>query len=131
MSWNTMEKYEEDNEFQWIDPNKVDKDNESLWRVTTVPAQMEFFLLKQNQLYFGQSEHESTPFITESMIQKFDWNSSTEEAEEVLRGTYNNDGDAKLTKIMKLVLTNCVQIASQEKLSPEITLEQLRGKMKV
>ena len=67
MSWNTMEKYEEDNEFQWIDPNKVDKDNESLWRVTTVPAQMEFFLLKQNQLYFGQSEHESIPFTMESM----------------------------------------------------------------
>ena len=32
---------------------------------------------------------------------------------------------------MKLVITNCVQIAPQEKTSPEITVEQLRGKMKL
>ena len=30
MSWNTMKEYEEDNEFKWIDPKKIDKDNESL-----------------------------------------------------------------------------------------------------
>ena len=30
MSWNTTEEYEEDDEFQWIDPKKCDKDDESL-----------------------------------------------------------------------------------------------------
>ena len=67
MAWKTMQEYKEDDEFKWIDPQKVDKDDESLWRVITVPAEIEFFLLKQNQLHFGQSEHEATPFTTEPM----------------------------------------------------------------
>ena len=43
------------------------------------------------------------------MQQKFDWNTSTEETEEVLNGTYDSNEDAELTEIMKLELTNCVQ----------------------
>ena len=64
------------------------------------------------------------------MQQKFDWNTSTEEAEEVLKGTYNGNEDEELTEIMKLVLINCIQIAPQ-KTNPEITVALLRGKMKV
>ena len=89
------------------------------------------FLLKRNQLHFGQLEHESTPFTIETTKQKFDWNESTEEAEEVLKGTYNNKEDAELTEIIKLILTNCVQIAPLKKTNPEITVEQLYRKMKV
>ena len=66
-SWKTMQEYEEDAEFNWEDPKKVDKKDESLWRVITAPEEIEFFLLKRNQLYFGQSEHEAIPFTTESM----------------------------------------------------------------
>ena len=73
-SWKTMQESEIDNEFEWEDPKKVDKKDESLWRVITVPEEIEFFLLKRNQLYFGQLEHEATPFTTETMQQKFDWN---------------------------------------------------------
>ena len=62
-----MEKYVEDAEFKWEDPKQVDKDDASLWRVITVPEEIEFILLKRNQLHFGQSEHESTPFTTETM----------------------------------------------------------------
>ena len=87
--------------------------------------------MKQNQLHFGQSEHESTPFTTKTMRQKFDWNASTEEAEEVLKGTYDNKEDAELTEIMKLVLTNCVKISPLKNTNPEITVAQLREKMKV
>ena len=94
MSWKTMEEYEEDEEFKWEDPKKVDKDDNSLWRVITMPEEIEFFLLKRNQLHFGQSEHKSTPFTTETMQQKFDWNTSTEEAEGVLNGTYDSNKDA-------------------------------------
>ena len=38
-----MREYEEDDEFQWIDPKKVNKDNESLWRVITVSAEHNYF----------------------------------------------------------------------------------------
>ena len=110
-----MAEYEEDDEFRWINPKKVNKDDESLWRVITVPAEIEFLLLKRNQLHFGQSEHEATPFTTELMKKKFDWNTSTDEAEAVLNGTYNTEEDAELTEIMKLILTNCVEIALPKK----------------
>ena len=95
-----------------------------------MPEEIEFFLLKQNQMHFGQSEHEGTPFITDSMKKKFDWNTSTEETDKVLQGIYNDSKEEEFTKIMKLVLTNCVQIAPQ-KTNTEITVAQLRGKMKV
>ena len=104
MSWKTMEEYKEDDEFGWEDPNKVD--NDSLWRVITIPEEFNFFLLQQNQLHFGQLEHESTPFTTEIMQQKFDWNTLTDKAEEVLNGTYDSNKDAELKDIMQLVLTN-------------------------
>ena len=96
----------------------------------TSPEEIEFFLLKRNKLHFGQSEHEATPFTIETMQQKFDWNTSNEEAEEVLKGTYNGSEDEELTEIMKLEFTKCVQIAPQ-KTNPEIAVAQLRGKMKV
>ena len=64
------------------------------------------------------------------MQQKFDWNTSTEEAEEVLKGTYDGSKDEELTEIMKIVLTICVQTAPP-KTNPEITVAQLRGEMKV
>ena len=65
------------------------------------------------------------------MKQKFDWNTSTDDAEAVLNDTYDNDEDAELTEIMKLILTNCVEITPPKKSTPEITVAQLRGKMKV
>ena len=55
----------------------------------------------------------------------------TDEAEEVLKSTYDSNKDAKLTEIMKLVLTNCVQISPPKNTNLEITVAQLRGKMKV
>ena len=54
----------------------------------------------------------------------------TEDADEVIQGIYKNDKKEELTEIMKLVLKNYVQIAPQ-KTNPEITVAQLRGKMKV
>ena len=65
------------------------------------------------------------------MQQKFDWNTSTEKVEEELKGTYDGSEDVELTEIMKLVLTNCVQISPLKKTNPEITIAQLRGEMKV
>ena len=47
-----MQEYEEDAEFKWEDPKKVDKTDESLWRKITAPDEIEFFLLKRNQLHF-------------------------------------------------------------------------------
>ena len=87
--------------------------------------------MKRNQLHFGQLEHEATPFTTEPMKKKFDWNTSTNEAEAVLNGTYNTEEDAELTEIMKSIFTNCVEIGPPKKSTPEIRVAQLRGKMKV
>ena len=66
--------------FKWKDSRQVDKDDESLWRVITVTEEIEFFLLKRNQLHFGQLEHGSTLFIMETIQQKSDWNTLTEGA---------------------------------------------------
>ena len=40
MPWKTMEEYEEDTEIKWIDPQKVDKNDVSLWRTITVPSEI-------------------------------------------------------------------------------------------
>ena len=117
-----MAKYKEDDEFEWIDPKKKDKDDESQWRIITVPAEIEFFLLQWNQLHFGQPEHKGTPFTAEPMEKKLDWSTSTKEAEEVLNGTYNTEDDPELTEIIKLILTNFVKIAPPKKSTPEITV---------
>ena len=39
ISWITTEEYKGDDKFQWMDSKKVNKDNEFLWRVITVPAE--------------------------------------------------------------------------------------------
>ena len=89
----------------------------------TAPDEIELFLLKRNHLHFGQSEHEKTPSTTESMKQKFNWNTSTAESEEVLQRIYN-DSEEEMPEIIKLVLKNCFQIVPQNT-NPEITIAQL------
>ena len=37
-----MEEYVEDPEYKWEDPKQVDKDDASLWRVITIPKEIEF-----------------------------------------------------------------------------------------
>ena len=93
-------------------------------------VELEFFLLKRNQLYFGQSEHEVTSFTIESMKQKLDWNTLTEVAKEVLQGIYDDSEEEELREMMKLVLKNFVKIAPQNT-NQETMVAQLRGKMKV
>ena len=66
-----MEEYEEDDESTQIESKRVDKDNACFWQTMTVPAEIELYFLKYNQFHFGQSEHKSTPFTTESMKEKF------------------------------------------------------------
>ena len=62
-----MDEYEEDDEFQWTDLKQVDKNDETKWRTITTPAEIEFYLLKRNQLHFGQSEHKNTPLTSHQM----------------------------------------------------------------
>ena len=65
------------------------------------------------------------------MKKEFDRSTSTKEAEEVLNGTYTTEDDPELIEIMKLILTNCVEIDPPKKFTPEIAVAQLRGNMKV
>ena len=131
ISWGELNEYKTDDEFSWVNLKMVDQKDESLWRTITLPAEIEFYLQKRNQLHFGQSILEQTPFTTDKMKDKFNWNASTEEAELVLDGTYNDDNNEEIDEIVKLVLDNTIRISSVENKSPEITVQQLRGKMKV
>ena len=47
-----MDEYVQDAEFKCKDPRQVHKNDDSLWRVITIPEKIEFFLLKRNQLQF-------------------------------------------------------------------------------
>ena len=49
----------------------------------------------------------------------------------MLEGGYKDDKNKILIGVMQLVLENCICIAPIEKSSPKITVQQLRGKMKV
>ena len=92
-------------------PKKVDTNDESSWRVIIAPVEIEFFLLKQNHLYLSQSEYEAIPFATDYVQQKFDRNTSAEEANVVLQGICDDSEDEELPEIMKLVLKCCVQMS--------------------
>ena len=64
------------------------------------------------------------------MKEKFDWQASTSEAESVLEGSYNNNNE-ELDEILKLVLNNSIRISPEDKEVPQITVQDLKGKMKV
>ena len=64
------------------------------------------------------------------MKEKFDWKASTSEAESVLEGSYNNNNE-ELDEILKLVLNNSIRISLENKVVPQITVQDLKGKMKV
>jgi hypothetical protein len=61
------------------------------------PKEIEFLLQLRNQRHFGQAESDGTPFTGESMKHKFNWSASTNEAELVLKGEYNDEDISDIT----------------------------------
>ena len=63
------------------------------------------------------------------MKQKFSWNASTEEVEEVLEGEYEHDENEELNEVMQLVLKNCISIAPIKKSSIDTGFKPLSAQI--
>ena len=127
-SWPTAEEYDEETEYNLEDPKTVDKDETSQWREAKCPKEIEFLLRLRNQRHFGQAETDGTPFTTESMKHKFNWNASTNEAELVLQGEYE---DEEITEITRLMLDNLTRITDVDDSPKFLTTEEFKGKFRV
>ena len=126
--WPSMDAYNEDGEYDLIDPMKLDKDDSSVWRQINCPTEIEFYLRLRNQRHFGQAETDKTPFTTEERKEEFDWAASTSAAEEVLEGTYVN---ATMTEVEKLFVQNLSRVRKQDESQSIVTYGEFRGKMRV
>ena len=61
------------------------------------------------------------------MKRKFNWSASTQEAELVLKGEYNDD---ELSEIQRLLLNNMKKVTDEEKSSSLITIEDFDSRMR-
>ena len=95
-TWPTMDAYDATQDYVLNNPKKVDARDQSLWQEVNCPREIEFLLQLRNQPHFGQAKTEGTPFTTDDMKSKFNWNATTKEAELVLKGEYD---DAELSEI--------------------------------
>jgi hypothetical protein len=111
-SWPSAEDYDDDIDYILEDPKKVNKQNDpSLWKEVNSPKEIEFLLRLRNQRHFGQAETDGTPFTTEEMKHKFNWNASTEEAELVLEG---ESTDNEISEIERLFLDNMTRVTETD-----------------
>jgi hypothetical protein len=81
----------------------------------------------RNQRHFGQAETDGTPFTTEAMKHKFNWNASTEEAELVLEGEYNDDD---ISEISRLMLDNMTRVMEVDKMPRFVMTKEFTGKFR-
>ena len=107
------------------DPKMVNQKDDNDWREINCPKEIEFMLRMRNQRHFGQAESDKTPFTTEAMKQKFNWNATTNEAELVLEGDYN-DEDISITT--KMLLDNMTRVTELDELTATVTRKELKGK---
>ena len=126
--WPSMEEYDENIEYNLIDPKKIDKNDPSVWRQINCPTEIEFYLRLRNQRHFGQAETDKTPFTTDEMKEEFDWAATTSAAKEVLEGTYVN---ATMTEVEQLFAKNLVRVREQDESRNILLYSEFRGKMKV
>jgi hypothetical protein len=72
------------------------------WKTVDTPKEMLYYLMKRNQLHFGQAQ--GTPFTIEPMSVMFNWSANTATAEQVLRGNFSS---SELTHLQQLLLQHC------------------------
>jgi hypothetical protein len=72
------------------------------WKTVDTPKEMLYYLMKRNQLHFGQAQ--GTPFTVEPLSVMFDWSANTATAEQVLQGNYS---PTELTDLQQLLLQHC------------------------
>jgi hypothetical protein len=92
------------------------------------PKEIEFLQRLWNQRHFGQAETDGTPFTGESMKHKFNWSASTNEAELVLNGEYN---DEEISDITRLFLDNMTRVTEAEDSPKFLTMKEFTGKFRV
>jgi hypothetical protein len=123
-SWPTADKYDKDTEYILEDPKMVDKEETNEWREAKCPKEIEFLLRLRNQQHFGQAETDGTPFTTKEMKHKFNWNTSTNEAELVLEGEYE---DEEISEITRLMLDNLTRVTDVDDIPKFLHEKNLKG----
>jgi hypothetical protein len=75
--WPSSEEYNKEEEYILEDPKTTNKHDASKWKEINCPKEIEFLFRLWNQRHFGQSEIDGTPFTTNDMKHKFNWNALT------------------------------------------------------
>jgi hypothetical protein len=120
-SWPTLQDYNENEDYILEDPKLVNQGNSNQWREVNCPKEIEFLLILRNQRHFGQAETDNTPFTTENMKHKFNWKASTNEAELVLEGEYE---DETISEVTRLFLDNITRVTEVDEDVKYITKEE-------
>jgi hypothetical protein len=94
------------------------------WKAVNLPEEIVYYLLLCNQLHFGQAH--GTPMTTPILSQKIDWKASTESAELILNGNFD---DSKLPDLQALLLKHC-QCHNDQVLPQYITEAEFISKFK-
>jgi hypothetical protein len=128
VSWPKRDEYDESAEYILDDPKLIDQQDDTQWREANCPKEIEFLIRLRNQRHFGQAETDGTPFTTETMKHKFNWNASTEEAELVLEGNYTDDD---ISDISRLLLDNMTRITEADDRPQFVTAHEFTGKFRV
>ena len=101
------------------DPKAIQNNDE--WMTVTCPKAIEYYLKLRNRRHFGQAKTEGTPFTSTAMKEKFNWESTTYQAELVLKGKYK---DNEIDSISMMLLKNMKQSLAEEESNKFITEEQ-------
>jgi hypothetical protein len=126
--WPTATDYNDKQDYDLEDPKSTYQNNPSKWKEVNCPKEIEFLLRLRNQRYFGQAETDGTPFTVESTKHKFNWSASTNEAELVLKGEYN---DEEISDITRLFLDNMTRVTEADETPNFLKMKEFTGKFKV
>jgi hypothetical protein len=125
VSWPTAAVYDEEEEYDLEDPKSTNQNDPSKWKEVNCPKEIKLLRRLRNQRHFGQTESDGTPFTRESMKREFNWSASTNEAELVLKGEYN---DEEISDITRLFLDNMTRVTEAEDTPKFLTMKEFTGK---
>jgi hypothetical protein len=96
------------------------------WQTITIPEEIEYYLQLRNRLHFGQAA--GTPFTTPDMKMILPWTGDSDTVDEVLSGTYVPP--STMEALCSKVLIHCKRVHDGDAISPVITMESFRGKIR-
>jgi hypothetical protein len=124
----TAADYDDEEDYDLEGPKSTNQNDPCKWKEVNCPKEIEFLLLLRNQRHFGQAGTDGTPFTVESMKHKFNWSASTNKAEFVLKGEYNDD---EISDITRLFLDNMTRITEADETPTFLTMKEFTGKFRV